>query len=107
MHKRLCDLLPVYVAVLLFSLPVTAFAQSDVMTSIETFFDDAETVLIAIAGSVAIIGMIGIAMMYMSAPIPIVSTWKKNNPEAIGDVVKGLVFLILVSGGTIAALAGF
>ncbi len=107
MYKRLRDLLLVFVLGLLFLLPMTALAQSDVMTSIETFFDDAETMLIAVAGSIAIIGMIGIAMMYMSAPIPIVSTWKKNNPEAIGDVVKGLVFLILVSGGTIAALAGF
>lgn len=107
MNNRLRRLLPVYALMFLFLLPMSTFAQTDVMTSIENFFDDAETVLIAIAGSVAIIGMIGIAMMYMSAPIPVVSTWKKNNPEAIGDVVKGLVFLILVSGGTIAALAGF
>lgn len=76
------------------------------MDQIETFVSDIETLLGAIAGSVAVIGILGLGMMYVGSSLPLISEWKQNNPKAFRDVTWGLIFLIFASSGGVLALLG-
>ena len=44
--------------------------------------------------------------MYLGSSLPLISQWKQEHPKAFNDVTLGLIFLILASGGGIAALLG-
>lgn len=70
------------------------------MEAITTFIENMENVLRGIAISVAIIGILGLGMMYMGSSLPLISEWKQSNPKAFRDVSFGLFFLIIGSAGT-------
>lgn len=76
------------------------------MDSIIEFVEQIQEVLLAISGSVAVIGILGLGMMYMGSSLPLISEWKQNNPKAFRDVTWGLIFLIFASGSGVAALLG-
>jgi hypothetical protein len=76
-----------------------------VSTAIEAFFTDLKALLQIIAPIFAFLGVVGIGLMYMGSSFPIVSDWKKNNPQAASSVVMGLVFVLLAS--SVASLISF
>lgn len=78
----------------------------DPFGQIAKFIRDVQTALLGIAGTFAVIGILGLGMMYVGSSLPLISEWKQNNPKAFRDVTWGLIFLIIASGGGIAALIG-
>jgi hypothetical protein len=74
------------------------------MSAIQDFVSQLETLLLAISGSVAVIGILGLGMMYVGSSLPLISEWKQNNPKAFRDVTWGLIFLIFASSGGVLAL---
>jgi hypothetical protein len=76
------------------------------LDAIQNFIQDVETTLLAVAGSFAVIGVLGLGFMYLGSSLPIISQWKQDHPKAFNDVALGLFFLVLASGGGIAALLG-
>jgi hypothetical protein len=78
---------------------------TNVSTAVEGFFTDIKALLQIIAPIFAFIGVVGIGLMYMGSSMPVVSDWKKNNPQAASSVVMGLVFVLLAS--SVASLISF
>ena len=76
------------------------------MDVIVTFIEDFQNLLLDISGSAAVIGVLGLAIMYLGSPLPLIGDWKRDHPRATSDIIKGLFFLILASGGSVAALLG-
>ena len=76
------------------------------MDAIVSFVEEFQNVLLAVSGSVAVIGVLGLGMMYLGSSIPLVSEWRENNPKAFRDVTWGLIFLIFASSGGVLALLG-
>lgn len=76
------------------------------MDAIQSFIQEIESTLLAVSGSVAVIGVLGLGFMYLSSSIPFISTWKQEHPKAFNDVGLGLFLLVLASGGGVAALLG-
>ena len=74
------------------------------MQAIEEFVCSIQTTLTAISGSVAVIGILGLGMMYVGSSLPLISEWKQNNPKAFQDVTWGIIFLIFASGGGVLGL---
>ncbi len=66
--------------------------------------NDFKSMLLSIAGAMAVIGLLGLGMMYTSSSIPLLKSWKEGNPKAFEHVVIGLIILTLVSSGAIASL---
>jgi len=79
--------------------------MGEVSTAIEGFFTDLKALLQIVAPIFAFLGVVGIGLMYMGSSFPIVSDWKKNNPQAASSVVMGLVFVLLAS--SVASLISF
>ena len=75
--------------------------------AIENFIKSFESLLTTIAASVAVIGVMGLGVMYLGSSIPLVSEWREQNPKAFRDVTWGLIFLILAGGGGVTALLTF
>lgn len=92
---------------LLTGLLVIPVSAQDVGGQIETFFDDVESVMMAVATSAAVIGFIGLAIMYLGSAIPLIANWKQENPKAANQVVVGLIMLIFVGGGALTAMLSF
>jgi len=84
-----------------------AAAQGNVGTQIETFFADVEAVMLTIATSAAVIGFIGLAILYLGSSIPLIAQWKQDNPRAANQAVIGLLLLIFVGGGALTAMLSF
>jgi hypothetical protein len=78
--------------------------MNDIPSSVETFFTQLEELLLAISGSMAVIGMIGLAIMYLGSSWPLISDWKRDNPRMATQVTIGLILLVFVGGGGLAAL---
>lgn len=76
------------------------------MDAVQSFIQDLETLLLAVSGSVAVIGVIGLSFMYLGSSLPLVSSWKQDHPKAFNDVTLGLILLVIASGGGVAALLG-
>ncbi|MEO1667656.1 MAG: hypothetical protein AAFU54_23680 [Chloroflexota bacterium] len=72
----------------------------DLATFIEQLFGDIETAAQTIAPLVAVIGFIGLGVMYMSSSWPIIGDWKKDNPKAANQVIMGLIFVVFASSVT-------
>jgi len=72
----------------------------DLATAIEQFFGDVQTAAQTIAPLVAVIGFIGLGIMYLGASLPLIGDWKKDNPKAANQVVIGLLFVIFASSVT-------
>ena len=89
------------------SLASPVAAQGDPWASAENFFTTFEVFLTNIAGVAAVIGFLGLAIMYMGSSFPLVSDWKQENPKASRDVVMGLVILLFVGGGGLAGMLAF
>ncbi|MCB9460122.1 MAG: hypothetical protein H6670_10780 [Anaerolineaceae bacterium] len=78
--------------------------MNDIPGSVESFFTQLEDLLLAISGSMAVIGMIGLAIMYLGSSWPLISDWKRDNPRMATQVTIGLLLLVFVGGGGLAAL---
>ena len=74
--------------------------QVDLATFIEQFFGDVQAAAQTIAPLIAVVGFIGLGVMYMSSSWPIIGDWKKDNPKAANQVVMGLLFVIFASSVT-------
>lgn len=72
----------------------------DLSTAIEQFFGDVQAAAQTIAPLIAVIGFIGLGVMYMGSSWPIIGDWKKDNPKAANQVVVGLLFVIFASSVT-------
>ena len=68
--------------------------------AIEQLFTDVEDVARVIAPIAAVIGFLGLGLMYMGSSWPLISDWKKDNPKAANQVVVGLLFVIFASSVT-------
>ena len=68
--------------------------------AVETLLLDVQDVAQLIAPLVAVIGFIGLGIMYMASSWPILGDWKKDNPKAANQVVVGLIFVIFASSVT-------
>jgi hypothetical protein len=77
------------------------------MDAVVNFIQDVEQVLLTVAGSLAVIGVIGVATMYLLSPWPVFADWRANNPKAFSTVVTGLVLMIFAGGGGVALVLGF
>ena len=73
--------------------------------AVQDLFGDIQAVAQIIAPIAAIIGFIGLGVMYMGASWPIVSDWKRDNPKAANNVVIGLLFIVFAS--SVTALISF
>jgi len=72
----------------------------DLATAIEQFFGDVQTTAQTIAPLIAVIGFIGLGVMYLGSSWPIIGDWKKDNPKAANQVIIGLLFVIFASSVT-------
>ncbi len=72
----------------------------DLSTAVQGLFNDIRDVAQIIAPIAAIIGFIGLGIMYMGSSWPIVGDWKRDNPKAANQVVIGLLFVIFASSVT-------
>jgi len=79
--------------------------MGNVSSAVEGFFTDLKALLQIIAPIFAFLGVVGIGLMYMGSSMPVISDWKKNNPQAASSVVMGLVFVLLAS--SVASLISF
>ena len=77
------------------------------MDTIISFIQDVETMLLAIAGSLAVIGVIGVATMFLLSNWPFFANWKQDNPRAFNNIVFGLALLVFAGGGGVALILGF
>ena len=68
--------------------------------AIQNLFNDIQDAAQAIAPVIAIIGFIGLGIMYLGSSWPIVGDWKRDNPKAANYVVMGLLFVIFASSVT-------
>ena len=72
---------------------------------ITTLFTDIQTAAQTIAPIAAVVGFLGLGLMYMGSSWPIIGDWKKDNPKAANQVVIGLLFVIFAS--SVTALISF
>ncbi len=76
------------------------------MDAIQNFIQNLETTMLAVAGSFAVIGVLGLGLMYVGSSLPLIAQWKQDHPKAFNDVTLGLIFLVVASGGGVAAILG-
>ncbi|MBN8590668.1 MAG: hypothetical protein SF123_14975 [Chloroflexota bacterium] len=69
-------------------------------TFIEQLFTDIRDVAQIIAPLAAVIGFLGLGIMYMGSSWPIVGDWKRDNPKAANQVVIGLLFVVFAASVT-------
>lgn len=84
---------------------VQASSMTPLTDFISQLFTDLRDVAQVIAPLAAVIGFIGLGVMYMSSSWPIIGDWKKDNPKAASQVVMGLVFVVVAASA--AALISF
>ena len=68
--------------------------------AIQKLFTDAKDIAQLIAPLCAVLGFIGLGVMYMGSSWPLISDWKRDNPRAANQVVLGLIFIIVASSVT-------
>jgi hypothetical protein len=74
------------------------------MDIIQNAVESLKALLLSIASSMAVIGLLGLGMMYASSSIPLLKEWKEAHPKAMRDVAIGMIILVLVSSGAVAAM---
>ncbi|MFQ3657334.1 MAG: hypothetical protein ACUVS2_12310 [Candidatus Flexifilum sp.] len=67
---------------------------------VQQLFNDIRDAAQIIAPIAAVIGFLGLGLMYMGSSWPIIGDWKKDNPKAANQVVVGLLFVIFASSVT-------
>jgi phage-related minor tail protein len=73
--------------------------------AVQDLFNDIRDVAQLVAPIAAIIGFIGLGIMYMGSSWPIIGQWKQDNPRAANQVVVGLFFVVFAS--SVTALISF
>ena len=73
--------------------------------AVQDLFNDIRDVAQLIAPIAAIIGFIGLGIMYMGSIWPIIGQWKQDNPRAANQVVVGLFFVVFAF--SVTALISF
>ena len=68
--------------------------------AIQQLFTDIRSTAQIIAPVCAVIGFLGLGIMYLGSSWPIIGDWKKDNPKAANQVVVGLLFVIFASSVT-------
>ncbi len=68
--------------------------------AVQDLFNDIRDVAQIVAPIAAIIGFIGLGIMYLGSSWPLISAWKQENPRAANQVVIGLLFIIFASSVT-------
>ena len=68
--------------------------------AIQQLFTDVRSTAQIIAPIAAVVGFLGLGLMYMGSSWPIIGDWKKDNPKAANQVVMGLLFVIFASSVT-------
>jgi type IV secretory pathway VirB2 component (pilin) len=63
-------------------------------------FNDVRDVAQIIAPIAAVIGFIGLGIMYMGSSWPLIGDWKRDNPKAANQVVIGLLFVVFAASVT-------
>ncbi len=76
----------------------------DPFTAIEDFITNISDLLVAVSATFAVIGLLGLGIMYVGSSVPLISEWKKNNPKAFRDVTWGLIILVFASSGAATTL---
>jgi hypothetical protein len=74
------------------------------MDIIVQWAEQLRTTMLTLSSIAAVIGVLGVAIMYVLSPLPVLKSWKENNPKAMDNVVIGLIILALVGSGGIAML---
>jgi hypothetical protein len=77
----------------------------DLKTQMTTLFNDIKDIAKIVAPIMAFVGIIGAGIIYTGAALPIVSTWKRNNPDLMNSIFTGM--LVLVAAGTISGLIAY
>ncbi|MEO8396524.1 MAG: hypothetical protein ABI700_26255 [Chloroflexota bacterium] len=72
----------------------------DLSTAVQNLFGDIRTTAQIIAPIAAVIGFIGLGVMYVGSSWPLIGDWKKDNPKAANQVVIGLLFIVFASSVT-------
>jgi hypothetical protein len=72
----------------------------DLAQAIQDLFTDILTTAQTIAPVVAVVGFIGLGIMYLGSSWPIIGDWKRDNPKASNYVIVGLLFVIFASSVT-------
>ena len=72
----------------------------DLSTAIQNLFGDIQDVAQLVAPIAAVIGFIGLGIMYVGSSWPLIGDWKKDNPKAANQVVIGLLFIVFASSVT-------
>ena len=72
----------------------------DLSTAIQNLFNDIRDAAQIIAPIAAVIGFLGLGLMYMGSSWPIIGDWKRENPKAANQVIVGLLFVIFASSVT-------
>ncbi len=67
---------------------------------IQQLFADIRDTAQLIAPIAAVIGFLGLGLLYMGSSWPLIGDWKKDNPKAANQVVIGLLFVIFASSVT-------
>lgn len=68
--------------------------------AIQQLFNDIRDVAQIIAPIAAVIGFLGLGLLYLGSSWPIIGDWKKDNPKAANQVIIGLFFVIFASSVT-------
>ena len=72
----------------------------DLKGAITKLFSDAKDIAQVVAPIAAVLGFLGLGVMYMGSSWPIVGDWKRENPKAANQVIMGLLFVIAASSIT-------
>lgn len=78
----------------------------DIFGPIQTFIQNVHDTLLAVSGTLAVIGVLGLGVMYLGSSWPLIGDWKKNNPKAFSDTTWGLLILVFAAGGGVLGLLG-
>lgn len=65
--------------------------------AIMQLFNDARDIAQTVAPVAAVLGFIGVGIMYMGSGWPIIGDWKRDNPKAANALVIGLLFVVAAS----------
>ena len=68
--------------------------------AIQQLVTDLQDIAQLIAPIAAVIGFLGLGLMYMGSSWPIIGDWKRDNPKAANQVVIGLLFVVFASSVT-------
>jgi len=75
---------------------ITADAFTALGTQLTTILTEVLTIFKTIAPIVGGLGLLAIGMMYLGAPLPVISGWKNNNPQMFSNVTIGIAVLFSV-----------